>query len=483
MRNGIARRGFTLIELLVVIAIIAILIALLVPAVQKVREAAAQTQCRNNLKQLALAIHSFHAANKTFPTYTGIYPAVNGSTLQTANSKAIYGSWIVHILPYIDQEPIYDLIAADVNSFGNTGSFVTSPGGPVLTPAVPAGSISPAIPAVYNPPAIPAVIVTITPAIPATYNTWLAERQFVYVTSTDGNGYTVTTGEWQPPQFPDPGTGVAAVTEVISPAVPAGPLVSPAVAAVPPTTIPAAYGPPGAPVNSYVGVWNPTTRAIPLNVLQCPSDPSYGATGNAIGGLVYAAQISPWTGTNYLANWNILCAPLPATDGYAAPPQSFTSVTDGLSNTVMLGEAYAWCEGIGRTAFLAWHTGQGGFSPPAATNGLPVNGVHNFGLTFYPGSTNDQITDASGNAVAVQANGLPDPIMPNFDLNFFFQVRPSPVVSGAGGCNPLTVQTGHSAINVAMGDASVRSFSASLNTNTWALMMLPNDGQAVNLDD
>ncbi len=73
--------------------------------------------------------------------------------------------------------------------------------------------------------------------------------------------------------------------------------------------------------------------------------------------------------------------------------------------------------------------------------------------------------------------------MPNFDLNFYFQIQPSPVRSGANGCDPLTVQTGHSALNIAMGDASVRSFSPDVNPTTWAQMMLPADGQVVNLPE
>src|SRR5580704_19649934 len=64
---SLRRRGFTLIELLVVIAIIAVLIALLLPAVQAAREAARRTQCRNNLKQMALAAHNYHDVNKMFP--------------------------------------------------------------------------------------------------------------------------------------------------------------------------------------------------------------------------------------------------------------------------------------------------------------------------------------------------------------------------------------------------------------------------------
>jgi len=95
LRRSHDRRGaFTLIELLVVIAIIAILIALLVPAVQKVRAAAARTQCINNLKNIGLATHSYHDANKALPT-GGITTGGWGT------------NWRVLILPQIEQGPLY----------------------------------------------------------------------------------------------------------------------------------------------------------------------------------------------------------------------------------------------------------------------------------------------------------------------------------------------------------------------------------------
>ncbi len=123
-------RGFTLIELLVVIAIIAILIALLLPAVQQAREAARRTQCRNNLKQMGVAIHNYHDAHKTFPPGWVIpqYELCTGGEVTSSNHRyvAYSPSWGVYLLPYIDQTAIYNAQVFNATLGCWTGSsFVT----------------------------------------------------------------------------------------------------------------------------------------------------------------------------------------------------------------------------------------------------------------------------------------------------------------------------------------------------------------------
>ncbi len=99
------RRGFTLIELLVVIAIIAVLIGLLLPAVQKVREAAARATCQNNLKQLGLAIASYESAERKYPPRGLQTPALSGTPIPLMGEV----SWSLLILPHIEQEGIFRL--------------------------------------------------------------------------------------------------------------------------------------------------------------------------------------------------------------------------------------------------------------------------------------------------------------------------------------------------------------------------------------
>ena len=115
--NGRFHTGFTLVELLVVITIIGILISLLLPAVQSAREAARRLQCSNHLKQLALALHNYHVAQRQFPIGQFVYIDAH------APDGWLRQSWFYAVLPFMEQQALADTYQQHIGSSSRTGSF------------------------------------------------------------------------------------------------------------------------------------------------------------------------------------------------------------------------------------------------------------------------------------------------------------------------------------------------------------------------
>jgi prepilin-type N-terminal cleavage/methylation domain-containing protein len=323
------RRGFTLVELLVVIAIIGILVALLLPAVQAAREAARSAHCKNNLKQLALAVQTHQDVKGRFPMYWGRERQsgdhADGVTWERpdkiANGDDIYGTWFVHLLPFLEQTAAYE----DVQGMGGRfGSTVVTPGTPASTNPpyqpgrwqCPPGGRPPSSRCVPNgqpPPNRPHVGHNQPGPVPCT------------VVNDPGTGNCV----WIP------GQGTAAVPDVL--------------------------GPDG--LDIYASkVWE---------VLQCPSDPYKD------GKFHHNFRYGKYSVTNYLANWHAF------SDGKKDRipknwPVRIQDLLDGTSQTVLFGEAYSYCDGVYRMAFWGENRYPGGYYPS-----------QNFGLNWGSNDPND----------------------------------------------------------------------------------------------
>jgi len=136
-RSDPLRGGFTLIEVLVVIAIIGLLIALLLPAVQSAREAARDLHCKNNLKQLGLALHGYHDVHGSFP------PGLLNSAWPPTGPDFERRSWMPTILPYIGQQPLYDKIEAHMQSGGGYPWYAPDTSSAIATVVCPSDQAGP----------------------------------------------------------------------------------------------------------------------------------------------------------------------------------------------------------------------------------------------------------------------------------------------------------------------------------------------------
>jgi prepilin-type N-terminal cleavage/methylation domain-containing protein len=345
LRCNRCRRAFTLVELLVVIAIVGILLGLLLPAIQRARDASIRARCESNLKQLTLAVHGYETAFGSMPPWF----------VNNAQSS----SWFIFLMPFMEYGSVYELIQ-------KPGKAATAP--PFSFP-----------PGVYdngNPPQTlslaPGITMVTIPGTPAGPPVWTP-------TTTIG-GYVTYSYVATPPATPSQTYYVDTTGTQVSPSYvyPDGTPYTGAAANH--TAVWSWYAPGTGPVSagSYSGYGVPKYT---YKVLRCGADPSVAYPEGLAGG---------YGPTNYVANWNAFSdsngngsAPFGnwSKTGYNAPAQPFANITDGLSNTVFFAEAYAICNGVDRYAVYSWSHHNFGLSPIAIA---PVQSTPLTGANGYP---------------------------------------------------------------------------------------------------
>lgn len=302
------RRGFTLIELLVVMAIIGILVALILPAVQRAREAARATACRNNMRSIMQSMWNFYDTNVEFPTYMGQYPTGSSGSAAIGNT-AVYGSWAVHLLPYLGYDAQYTALQGQ--GLGNA-TFI----GQTCSPSYSCCTASTCTSygtccgagAVGRQQSCSTCCTASTCTATGTCaggcaNTWTVNYTGIYACGNADMSLRVLQCMSDPTRI-EPGVS-------------------------------ARGGTPGG--NSGSTPTRAAAGVIPGN--QCGT---------------------PWATNNFIINWHAITTSWTYFGGLnsnpptypTSPPVRIADIKDGLGDTIFLGEGYAWCDGNPRIAWI-----------------------------------------------------------------------------------------------------------------------------------